>query len=221
MSLWDEGNLKHGRLNLPPRIQWSDSLCSNISQLSTGSTLWRSLFLSLFSLLVILTLTNGSAHAKDDGSGGEGLFALSLEEVLDIDVTVADHFAPSKEGVYALSSHELLRLYSQPGHIEVLTEELSGTGEQKGFPVLLRGNYLGTFKDIRSALRFVQQISNKELRVDLYIGSTTVWFEKGRYPVLLDIQDGVEPSLLETSTAMDRGALTHRILAPSETEVLP
>jgi hypothetical protein len=223
MSLWDGGNLKHGKLNLSPHNRWSDALCSPPSPLSEKFPLWLSLLLPLLSLFVVLLLTPEKAHASDDGAGGEGLFALSLEEVLDIEVEPTEHFVPSKDGIYALTSHELLRIYAQPELLEVLSKETSSSVgiEQGGFPVLLNGNYLGTFKDVRSALRFIKQISSKDLRIDLYVGATTVWFEDGRHPVLFDIQDGGELSLVETTTAVSEGAEARHILTPSNTEVLP
>jgi hypothetical protein len=217
MSRWDEGKLKRGKLNLSPHSQWNDSPWPPSSLISRTSSLWDSLLLSFLSLIAVLLIAPRTAHATHEG---EGLFALSLEEVLDINVTVTERFVSSKEGVYVLTSHELIRLYSQPEQNEVLTKEVSGAilQEQRGFPVLLRGNYLGTFKDQRSALRFIKQISGNDLRVDLYVGRSTVWFEGGRYPVLFDIQYGDD---LETTAVASAGTEADQLLTASKTEVLP
>lgn len=221
MSLWDEGYLKHGKLMLSPHTTWSRSLLSCVRTRTEKYLIWFSAFHLLASLLLVLSFSAVKAHASDEDTRGEGLFALSLEEALDIDVTATEHLIPSKDGVYTLASHELLRLYSQPEEVEAFTNEHSQEKSHRAFPVLFRGSYLGTFNDLRSALRFIQKISGKELRVDLYLGSHTVWFEDGHYPALIDIRDGVDPSVLEMSVEKSEGAEVQQSLQQNQSEVLP
>jgi hypothetical protein len=135
-------------------------------------------------LLALITAATSASHAEERRPGGSGLFALSLEEALEIRVDVSPGEKIEKPGTYVLNRHELLRLH---GHHKP-SLHLTGTEiTQKAVPLLINGEYFGDFATLAQALRYARELRAELSLLEVYSGDRARWWSHGDSTLVVNI----------------------------------
>ncbi len=127
-------------------------------------------------LFVVVTSTASVTQAEERTPGGSGLFALSLEEALDIRVDVSPGEDIETPGIYVLNRHELLRLH---GHHKPSLRRESFEATRQVVPVLIDGEYFGDFSSLAQALRYGRELRAELSRLEVYSGESARWWSHG------------------------------------------
>lgn len=133
-------------------------------------------------LLTLLILSFPPRILADETSPTQDIFALSLDEVLDIRVDAKNWDGRFQSGIYIVDTRAWAR-YLRKETRRHNENALPSEGETL---LLIDGSEVGPveeFADLYGYSRFLRSINH----VELYIGESSAWWGKGRFPVVVNI----------------------------------
>ena len=150
------------------------------------------IFALLVELLIILLMNFGeTAYAEKRAlPDGSGIFALPLEQLLEIDVTSNKHLPKTRDGLFSIIPSALPRtLVGSPEQAPLPSSNVPLNTHSLEIPIFVNGEYFGTVPSLGEVRRIIRKVFPTASRIEVYRGHRfTNWYEHGRYGILIDIR---------------------------------
>lgn len=178
-----KGKEREGSLDpiSPHTVRWGLS-CRQFSRIAP-------LFVSL--LLTLLANFGGATRAEAlSVKEGSGIFAVPLEQLLEIDVSLENRLPRTRDGLFHITPNALPRsLRNHPQQAGSVSDGSPLSAVSLEIPIFINGEYFGTAASLREARRVIRKAFSTASRIEIYRGRQfTHWYENGRYRLLLDIR---------------------------------